>query len=114
MIPLPDSIAAQATASGFEGVTVIGSGDDETVWLAVQREWGDDEKGTVKLVSYKPASQEWGVRALSARDGRTRAGSACRRSRRSATTGSSIIERDNQIGEQRQGEAALFASRSPA
>ena len=61
VVPLPDSIAAQATASGLEGVTVIGSGDGETVWLAVQREWGDDEKGGVKLVSYKPASKEWGI-----------------------------------------------------
>src|SRR5690606_30613748 len=25
------------------------------------REWGDDEKGFVKLVSYKPSSKEWGA-----------------------------------------------------
>ena len=29
--------------------------------MAVQREWKDDEKGFVKLVSYKPASEEWGA-----------------------------------------------------
>jgi len=31
------------------------------VWLAQQRPWGDDPEGTVKLISYRPASQEWGV-----------------------------------------------------
>ena len=25
----------------------------------MQREWGDDEKGFVKLLSYKPSSEEW-------------------------------------------------------
>ena len=29
--------------------------------MAVQREWADDEKGVVKLVSYKPSSKEWGA-----------------------------------------------------
>ena len=61
VIPLPDSLVAEATASGLEGVTVTGSGDTETVWLAQQRPWGDDPEGTVKLISYKPASQEWGA-----------------------------------------------------
>jgi hypothetical protein len=61
VVNLPESIASGATASGLEGVTVTGSGETETVWLAVQREWADDEKGTVKLLSYKPAAQEWGV-----------------------------------------------------
>jgi hypothetical protein len=32
-----------------------------TLWMAVQREWKDDEKGTVKLVSYNPKSKEWGA-----------------------------------------------------
>jgi hypothetical protein len=61
VVPLPDSIAAEATSSGLEGVAVAGSGDAETVWAAQQRPWGDDPEGTVKLISYKPASQEWGV-----------------------------------------------------
>jgi hypothetical protein len=60
-IALPDAIAAGATASGFEGVAVEGTGADETVWIAVQREWADDEKGFVKLLAYKPGSGEWGV-----------------------------------------------------
>jgi len=60
-IALPDAIASGATASGFEGVAIEGTGADETVWIAVQREWADDEKGIVKLLSYKPGSGEWGV-----------------------------------------------------
>ena len=66
VIPLPDSLTAEATASGLEGVAVTGSGDTETVWLAQQRPWGDDPEGTVKLISYQPASQGMGRAPLSA------------------------------------------------
>lgn len=59
-IALPEALAGQATRFGFEGVTVVGSGADETVWIAVQREWKDDPKGQVKLLSYKPATKAWG------------------------------------------------------
>ena len=59
-ISLPDSLKAGATRFGYEGVTVTGSGDTETVWLAVQREWKDDPKGLVKLAAYSPAAKEWG------------------------------------------------------
>src|SRR3546814_71268 len=60
-IEFPAAIAEHATSSGLEGVTVTGSGDDETVWLAVQREWKDDPKGMTKLLSYRPADKNWGV-----------------------------------------------------
>jgi hypothetical protein len=60
-IALPEVLAKQATRFGFEGVAVTGSGADETVWLAVQREWKDDPKGLVKILSYKPATKSWGV-----------------------------------------------------
>ncbi len=58
-IALPEALAAQATRFGFEGVTVTGTGADETVWLAVQREWKDDAKGFTKILAYKPASKNW-------------------------------------------------------
>ncbi|MBK1623589.1 esterase-like activity of phytase family protein [Afifella marina] len=58
---LPEEVASKASRFGLEGVTAIGNGDDETVWLAVQRPWGDDGDGLVKLLSYKPASDTWGV-----------------------------------------------------
>ncbi len=60
-IALPEALAAAATRFGFEGVTVTGSGADETVWLAVQREWKDDPKGFTKLLAYKPATKAWGA-----------------------------------------------------
>jgi hypothetical protein len=60
-IALPEALAAQANRFGFEGVAVTGQGGDETVWLAVQREWKDDPKGKARILSYKPATKAWGV-----------------------------------------------------
>ena len=60
-IALPKELAANEIRYGFEGVTIVGSGNDATLWMAVQREWKDDEKGFVKLVSYNPKSKEWGA-----------------------------------------------------
>jgi len=59
-IALPKELLANEIRYGFEGVTIIGTGDDATLWMAVQREWNDDEKGFVKLVSYNPKKKEWG------------------------------------------------------
>ncbi|WP_447396510.1 esterase-like activity of phytase family protein, partial [Staphylococcus aureus] len=39
-IALPKELLAGDTRFGFEGVTMIGKGDDATLWMAVQREWG--------------------------------------------------------------------------
>ena len=50
---------AQEKRFGFEGIALI----DGKLWLAVQREWGDDPEGQVKLLQLDPASGEWaGVR----------------------------------------------------
>jgi len=59
-ISVPAALEEGAKNFGFEGVTVTGSGENETVWLAVQREWADDAKGTVKLLAYKPSDKSWG------------------------------------------------------
>jgi hypothetical protein len=58
---LPASLTAAATSSGFEGVAVTGSArrGDETVWVAIQREWRDDAAGAVKLGRYDVASRSW-------------------------------------------------------
>ncbi|MDU0338324.1 esterase-like activity of phytase family protein [Bosea rubneri] len=58
---LPAELEAQASRFGLEGVAVTGTGADETVWLAVQREWKDDPKGKTKILRYKPADKSWGV-----------------------------------------------------
>ncbi|WHA40119.1 esterase-like activity of phytase family protein [Agrobacterium larrymoorei] len=60
-IALPKELLEGETRFGFEGITMIGKGDDATLWMAVQREWGNDPKGTVKLVSYNLKSKEWGA-----------------------------------------------------
>ena len=60
-VGLPDALMGSEIRFGMEGVTAVGTGDDMVLWIAIQREWRDDEKGMVKLVSYKPASGEWGA-----------------------------------------------------
>ncbi|PST25588.1 esterase-like activity of phytase family protein [Mesorhizobium plurifarium] len=60
-IALPEDLRANEIRYGFEGVAVVGEGDEQLLWMAVQRAWKDDEKGFVKLVSYKPSSKEWGA-----------------------------------------------------
>ncbi len=56
-VAFPPELIASEKRFGSEGVTRIG----ETLWIAIQREWGDDPMGSVKLVSYDPKSKEWGA-----------------------------------------------------
>ncbi|MGB3408105.1 MAG: esterase-like activity of phytase family protein [Jannaschia sp.] len=56
-IAFPAELLAVETRFGMEGVTRSG----DTLWIAIQREWGDDAKGMVKLVSYNLESEEWGA-----------------------------------------------------
>ena len=60
-IGLPRKLKKVATRHGFEGITAVGTGDELTLWLAVQREWKDDEDGFVKLVCYQPKTGKWGA-----------------------------------------------------
>jgi hypothetical protein len=60
-IELPEALARHATRFGLEGVTITGTGDQEVVWLAVQREWKDDPKGFTQILRYTPATKTWGV-----------------------------------------------------
>lgn len=60
-IRLPADVAAAASRFGFEGVTVTGKGAGERVWIAQQRPWKDDPKGTTKLYAYSPATGSWGA-----------------------------------------------------
>jgi hypothetical protein len=107
-VELPEALAANATRFGFEGVTVTGTGDDELVWAAVQREWKDDPKGMVKLLAWKPATREWlavrypldtaekgwiGLSEITAVNG-----------------GLVIIERDNQVGSDAKVKSLTYVS----
>ena len=58
-IALPEKVTANASRFGLEGITLA----DGKLWLAVQREWGDDPEGQVKLLQLDPATGDWaGVR----------------------------------------------------
>lgn len=95
-VSLPVELLAGQTRFGLEGITTTGEGDDLTLIMAVQREWGDDPKGQTKLLAYKPGTQEWsavrypleatetgwiGLSEITAHDGKLY-----------------VIERDNLIG----------------
>jgi hypothetical protein len=60
-IAYPAELLAGEIRSGSEGIAAIGSGDEQVLWIAIQREWKDDPKGQLKLVSYTPATGEWGA-----------------------------------------------------
>ena len=56
-IGLHAELMAVETRFGFEGITKVG----DTLWMAIQREWGDDPKNHVKLVAYNLETEEWGA-----------------------------------------------------
>jgi hypothetical protein len=45
--------------NGFEGVAAVGSGEDELVYVAFQREWQNDPPGQVRIGRYEVAAGEW-------------------------------------------------------
>ncbi|MBA1158426.1 esterase-like activity of phytase family protein [Microvirga mediterraneensis] len=96
-INVPAELEKGAKNYGFEGVTVTGSGADETVWLAVQREWADDGKNAVKLLAYKPSDKSWS--AVRYPLDSTEAGWIGLSEITAAGDRVIIIERDNQIAE---------------
>jgi hypothetical protein len=56
-IAFPSELLAVETRFGSEGITRVG----DTLWIAIQREWGDDPKNHAKLVSYNIETEEWGA-----------------------------------------------------
>lgn len=96
-IAVPAELEKGAKNYGFEGVTVTGSGTDETVWLAVQREWADDGKNAVKLLAYKPSDKSWS--AVRYPLDSTQAGWIGLSEITAVGDRVIIIERDNQIAE---------------
>ncbi|WP_223476019.1 esterase-like activity of phytase family protein [Oricola indica] len=92
-VAFPPELLAVEKRFGSEGVTRIG----DTLWIAIQREWADDEAGQVKLVSYNTDTGEWGaVRYPLEKKGAGWVGL-------SEITANGdfayIVERDNQIGQ---------------
>lgn len=101
-IGLPDSLAANETSSGFEGIAVTGSRaeGDETVWVAVQREWPDDPAGMVKIGRYDVADRTWSFAHYPLDDIESPAGGWVGLSELTALPDGrfAIVERDNQLG----------------
>ncbi len=91
-IPFPAELLAVERRFGSEGITKIG----DTLWIAIQRNWADDDGNDVKLVSYNLETEEWGAVTYPTEDPET------------GWVGLSeitvhgdyvyLIERDNQIG----------------
>jgi alkaline phosphatase len=50
-IALPAELLGKDSRFGYEGITVVGEGDDQTLVMAVQLEWADDAKGEFKLLA---------------------------------------------------------------
>lgn len=60
-VAFPQALLPNEIRFGAEGIAAVGEGDEQMLWIAMQREWKDDPKGQVKLLSYKPSSKEWGA-----------------------------------------------------
>ena len=98
---IPAALLAGEIRSGSEGIARSAT----TLWIAIQREWKDDEKGLVKLRRLQHRHRGMGRRALPAR---SRAGRWLGRPlAKSPSHGdyAYIVERDNQIA----GKAGLKA-----
>jgi hypothetical protein len=100
-IALPAELAQHATRFGFEGVTVTGTGDQEVVWLAVQREWKNDPKGMAKILRYTPATKVWGVYHYPLESSKAEGGwVGLSEITAIAPDRFVVVERDNQFGDQ--------------
>jgi DNA-binding beta-propeller fold protein YncE len=103
-IRLPASLAAAATSSGLEGVAVTGrtGTGDEVVWVALQRGWGDDPTGHVKIGRYEVATASWSFAHYPLDPVESPAGGWVGLSELTALRDGTlaVIERDNQLGQE--------------
>ena len=58
-IELPAATNVRQRRFGLEGVTAVGSGDNELVYVAFQREWVNDPDDQVRIGRYEVATGEW-------------------------------------------------------
>ncbi|MEO3785684.1 esterase-like activity of phytase family protein [Actinocorallia sp. B10E7] len=58
-VPLPAEIASRMGGQGLEGVTVVGTGASEQVWVALQRPLTGDPADVARLGRYSVATGEW-------------------------------------------------------
>ena len=99
-IAFPPRSLGQQTAPAPRASTVAG----DKVWIAIQREWGDDPEGQVKLVAYNPATEEWGAVRYPL-DAAPEGGWVGLSEITAHGDHVYLIERDNQIGESAEHQA---------
>lgn len=58
-VELPASVNELQRSNGFEGVTLVGTGSQERVYVAFQREWAGDPARHVRIGQYSPAEGKW-------------------------------------------------------
>ncbi|MCT7376545.1 esterase-like activity of phytase family protein [Chelativorans salis] len=95
-IAFPAKLLAHETRFGMEGVTLVGEGDEQMLVMAIQREWKNDPKGQVKLVAYKPSTEEWSAVRYPLDDGEKGWVGLSEITAHDGTL--YIVERDNQLG----------------
>jgi hypothetical protein len=96
---LPAALNAKQRSNGFEGVAVTGTGADETVYVAFQREWTGDPSGQVRIGVYKAGS--WSFLYYPLDPVESPAGGFVGLSEITALGGErfAVLERDNQGGQ---------------
>jgi len=56
-VKLPEALLKHQTRFGAEGIVLVG----DTLWVAIQRPWGDDPEHHAKLLAYNLTSGQWGA-----------------------------------------------------
>lgn len=59
VVLLPDSTRDLQVRFGFEGVSSVGSGEEECVYVCIQRAWSGDPSSKARIGKYVPATGEW-------------------------------------------------------
>jgi hypothetical protein len=101
-VELPAALVANATSSGFEGVTVTEEDGQEVLYAVIQREWADDAAGFVKVGRYEVATDTWTFASYPLDAVESPAGGWVGLSEVTALPDGrlAIVERDNQLGQE--------------
>ncbi|WP_277205877.1 esterase-like activity of phytase family protein [Vibrio misgurnus] len=54
-VAFPAQLLAEQTRFGAEGITLVG----DTLWVAIQRPWQNDDKALTKLLAYNTKTEQW-------------------------------------------------------
>ncbi|WP_235918935.1 esterase-like activity of phytase family protein [Aureimonas psammosilenae] len=94
-VDFPKTLLQGETRFGAEGIAKNG----DTLWIAVQRPWKDDEKNTTKLLAYDLKTKEWGAVAYPLEKAEGKGGWVGLSEIALHGDHAYFIERDNRIGQ---------------